>query len=123
VVIGEPQISEVVAPPAAIYSVDPSVAPGNTRQVDWEARGMTVAVQRTITENGATRVDTLRSKYQPWRAVYLVGSESQVPATPTPANPATEAVTATGEITDAAGEIILEPTATPVSEEAEPTPP
>jgi hypothetical protein len=95
VVIGAPQISDVVAPAPPIYAVDPSVATGGRRQVDWETEGMTVAVQRTITENGETRVETLKSKYQPWRAVYLVGSEAELPPTPT--------VKSAGEVTATAG--------------------
>jgi hypothetical protein len=39
-----------------------------------------VQVTRTIVENGQTRTETLTSKYQPWRAIYNVGSESQIPS-------------------------------------------
>jgi hypothetical protein len=56
---------------------------------------MTVTVTRTITGGGETRTETLVSKYQPWRAVYLVGSEADIPAsaraTATPEAPAGEA--------------------------------
>ena len=41
---------------------------------------MTVEVTRTIVDGGGTRTETLTSKYQPWRAIYLVGSESDIPA-------------------------------------------
>ena len=41
---------------------------------------MTVAVERTIIEDATTRTDTIVSQYQPWRAVYLVGSAADVPA-------------------------------------------
>lgn len=95
VVISEPEITDIVAPEPPIYAVDPSVATGERRQVDWEKEGMTVAVQRTITENGETRVETLKSKYQPWRAVYLVGSEAELPPTPTPTVKSADGVTAT----------------------------
>ena len=52
--------------------------------MDWEKEGMTVNVTRTIVENGTTRTDTLVSNYEPWRAVYLVGPGTEIPATPTP---------------------------------------
>jgi hypothetical protein len=54
---------------------------------------MTTVVTRTIVENGTTRTDTLRSVYQPWRAVYLIGPGTNVPDAPatTPASePAAE---------------------------------
>lgn len=73
VTVSKPEITDVVKPEAPIYTVDDSLATGQTKQVEWQKDGMTVTVTRTIVENGTTRTDTLRSKYQPWRAVYLVG--------------------------------------------------
>ena len=85
VTVSAPKISDVLPAPAALYTVDESLAPGVREQVDWAKEGMTVEVVRTITENGTTRTDTLRSKYQPWQAVYLVGPGTDVPtATATP---------------------------------------
>ncbi len=88
VTIGAPVQSDLKPAPPPLYTVDPSLAPGQRRQVDWEKPGMTVKITRTIVENGQTRTDTLTSVYQPWRAVYLVGSEADIPAsaraTPTP---------------------------------------
>lgn len=80
VVIGEPVQTNVVPPPPPLYTVDPSLAPGQIKQVEWAKPGMTVAVTRTITQNGQTRTETLTSQYQPWRAIYLVGSEADIPA-------------------------------------------
>lgn len=80
VIIGEPVQSNIQPAPPPLYTVDTSLAPGQRRQVDWEKPGMTVTVTRTIIENGQTRTDTLVSKYQPWRAIYLVGSEADIPA-------------------------------------------
>jgi vancomycin resistance protein YoaR len=85
VTLGAPEISDVAEPPAPVYTVDASLAAGQRKQVDWAKRGMTVKIRRTIVENGETRTDTLTSKYQPWRAVYLVAPGAEVPATPTPA--------------------------------------
>lgn len=98
VYVSEPVISDVVAAPPPLYTVDASVAPGQRKQVDWEKPGMTATVTRTIVEGGATRSETLVSKYQPWKAVYLVGSEADLPAS-VPA--AASAQTATVEIAPA----------------------
>jgi vancomycin resistance protein YoaR len=84
VTVSKPEIKDVVAPEPPQYVVDESLALGEKEQVDWEKEGMTVAVTRTIVENGTTRTDTLTSNYQPWRAVYLVGPGTEIPATPTP---------------------------------------
>jgi len=73
VTVSKPEITDVIKPEAPVYTVDESLTTGQTKQVEWQKDGMTVSVTRTIIENGTTRTDTLRSKYQPWRAVYLVG--------------------------------------------------
>ena len=79
VLISEPVITEMQEPPEAAYQVDEGLPQGEIKQVEWPKEGMTVAVERTITEDGASRSDTLISQYQPWRAIYLVG-----PGTPLP---------------------------------------
>jgi vancomycin resistance protein YoaR len=93
VTIGEPVISDVKEPGEPVYRVDESLAPGERRQVEYAQRGMTVTVERTVTENGQTRVDKIVSNYQPWNAVYLVAPGTEIPATPTPQ--ATAEITAT----------------------------
>ena len=82
VTVSQPEITDVVRPEAPVYTVDESLATGQTKQVEWEKEGMSVTVTRTIVENGTTRTDTLKSEYQPWQAVYLVGPGT---LTPTPA--------------------------------------
>jgi vancomycin resistance protein YoaR len=96
VTVGKPVISNVKPPPEAVYTVDPTLAPGQRKQVEWAKEGMDVVVTRTIVENGQTRTDTITSRYQPWRAVYLVGPgtdtpQSQTAATTAPAESAAEA--------------------------------
>ncbi len=85
-----PVITDVKEPGDVVYKVDESLAPGERKQVEYAQRGMTVTVDRTIVENGQSRVDKIVSKYQPWNAVILVSSGTEIPATPTPA---AEAVT------------------------------
>jgi vancomycin resistance protein YoaR len=118
VIVGAPVQSDITPAPAPLYSVDDTLAPGQRKQVDWAKQGMTVTVQRTIIEGGNTRTETLVSKYQPWRAVYLVGSADDIPvearSAPAPAAPsvettpdaAPEAATEAATETPAAGTII-----------------
>lgn len=77
--IGEPVISEVTEPEAALYQVDEELAPGEIEQVEWPKEGMTVTVERTIIEDGRQRVDAITSYYQPWRAIYLMGPGTRPP--------------------------------------------
>jgi hypothetical protein len=78
---------------------------------------MTVEVTRTLIEGGETRTETLVSKYQPWRAVYLVGSEADIPASARSA--VTESVTLEDDGTDEGAEATIDAT-TPVTEETAP---
>jgi vancomycin resistance protein YoaR len=89
VTVSKPDIKDVKPPPPPQYVVDESLAKDEKKQVDWEKEGMAVTVTRTIVENGTTRTDTLASNYEPWRAVYLVGPGTEIPATPTPTAEAT----------------------------------
>jgi len=73
-----------VQPEPAQYVVDETLTAGEKEQVDWAKEGMAVTVTRTIVEEGTTRTDTLNSTYEPWRAVYLVGPGTEIPATPPP---------------------------------------
>lgn len=72
VIVGEPVITDREAPGDPVYQVDESLDPGVRKQVEWPKDGMTATVERTIIENGQNRTDTLTSRYQPWRAVWLV---------------------------------------------------
>ena len=69
-----PEISNVRKPEPPLYQVDPALAPGFKKQVDWAVDGRDVVVTRVITQGDQVlRQDKFVSKYQPWRAVYLVG--------------------------------------------------
>ncbi|MGQ9754134.1 MAG: VanW family protein [Thermaceae bacterium] len=60
--------------------LDPSLPPGTVQQVDFAAEGMTVLWKRTVFyADGRQRTDTLRSTYQPWGAVFLVGPNPEPP--------------------------------------------
>jgi len=95
VMISSPVQSDVKEPEPPEYRIDESLAEGQRKQVEWQQKGMTVTVTRTIVENGTTRTDTVVSHYQPWRAVYLVAPGTEIPATPTPSVTETAVVTGT----------------------------
>lgn len=53
---------------------DPSLPVGAVKQVDFAAEGLTLLWKRTVRyRDGRERSDLLRSIYQPWGAVFLVG--------------------------------------------------
>ncbi len=59
-----------------IYRDDPTLPKGQTRQIEWARDGLDVTVYRIIKVNGVeVRRDTFFSRYQPWQAVYLVGTK------------------------------------------------
>ncbi len=82
--VGVPNRTAVIEPEPPTYRVNEALALGERKQVEWEQKGMTVTVERTIVENGTTRTDTLTSVYSPWQAVFEVGPGTEIPATPTP---------------------------------------
>lgn len=103
VTISDPVQSEVKTPEPPEYRIDELLDAGQRKQVEWEQKGMTVTVTRTILENGTTRTDTIVSRYQPWRAVYLVAPGTEIPTTPTPAETTTLTATAVVSGTAAPG--------------------
>jgi vancomycin resistance protein YoaR len=59
-----------------VYRDDPTLPKGQTKQIEWPKDGLDVTIYRVIKENGVeVRRDTVFSRYQPWQAVYLVGTK------------------------------------------------
>lgn len=59
-----------------IYRDDPTLPKGQTKQIEWPRDGLDVTVYRIIKVNGVeVQRDTFFSRYQPWQAVYLVGTK------------------------------------------------
>lgn len=79
VTVGQPVISDIVEAGEPVYQEDESLATGQIKQVETAKRGLTVTVERTIVENGESRVDKIVSVYQPWSAVFLVGPGTPIP--------------------------------------------
>lgn len=63
------------APLPTIYQDDPTLPLGTKKQVDWSASGAKVSFDYKVTRGGEILQDrTFYSTYQPWAAVYLVGT-------------------------------------------------
>jgi hypothetical protein len=50
------------------------MASGEVKQVDWQAEGAEINVDRTVTRDGKVILqDSVHTKYEPWQAVYEYG--------------------------------------------------
>ena len=79
--IGEPTITNVQPAPKPLYQEDKTLAAGVIKQVDWAVNGLDAVVVRTVRNgDGTEHEDTFKSHYQPWRAVYLYGPGTELPA-------------------------------------------
>lgn len=79
--LSKPEISNVRPPEPPIYQEDSSLPRGTIKQVEWAKDGQDVVVRRTIrTGDGKVVEDRFVSKYQPWRAVFLYGPGTPLPA-------------------------------------------
>ncbi len=76
VTVGKPVILSQTPPLPDVHQDDPTLPKGTVKQVDWSAWGAKVYFTRTVTRNGQTLIsETFKSNYQPWAAVYLVGTK------------------------------------------------
>ena len=67
------QWGAIPAPPP-LYQDDPSLAPGQEKQIDWAAPGLNVKFDYRVTRNEEVLFEkTFHSNYRPWQAVYLRG--------------------------------------------------
>ncbi len=64
----------LVEPPDPLYKENPSLSRGEIEQVDWEAQGADVTVNRAVYKNNTIYLqDNFFTHYEPWRAVYEYG--------------------------------------------------
>lgn len=78
-----PLITNVVPHGPDIYEEDPTLPQGTVKQVDWAVDGADVTVKRLVTRNGEVLYeDMVFTRYEPWQAVYKVGTSP--PASPSP---------------------------------------
>jgi vancomycin resistance protein YoaR len=74
--ITEPVVTGLVKPPEPLYQDDPTLPKGVTKQVDWSAWGANSYFTRTVTrDESVIYEDTFSSTYQPWKAIFLVGTK------------------------------------------------
>lgn len=74
--ISKPSITNQIAPPEPLYQDDPTLPKGVVTQVEFPAWGASVVFTRTVKKgNDVMFTDTFSSRYQPWRAVFLVGTK------------------------------------------------
>jgi len=65
----------VVAHGPAEYQNDSTLPAGTVKQIDWAHDGVDVTVKRIVRQDGEVlHDDTFFSRYQPWKAVFLVGT-------------------------------------------------
>jgi vancomycin resistance protein YoaR len=69
-----PRVTEVTAPAATVFEVNPDLQFGQSVQVDWPAQGAYVEVTRVIldTNGQVLNREIFASRYQPWGAVIQV---------------------------------------------------
>lgn len=79
VIVGEPEIKNEVEHGPPIYEKDPSLPKGAIKQVDWAKDGLDVSVTRLVKQGDKIIHDeVIYSHYQPWRAIYKVGTEGDI---------------------------------------------
>ncbi len=72
----EPIQDRIIKHGPAIYTDDPTLKKGTTKQIDFAHDGMDVTVWRKIIVNGqVVKRDKFFSRYEPWVARYLVGTK------------------------------------------------
>ncbi len=74
--ISDSVVTNQSAPPEPLYQDDPSLPKGTVRQIDFPAWGANVSFTRTVTRGDELLYDDVfKTSYQPWRAIYLVGTK------------------------------------------------
>ncbi len=68
----------IVAAPAPLFELNPSLKKNEIKQVDWAADGADATIVRTVWKNGAVYfTDTFTTHYEPWQAVCQYGPETE----------------------------------------------
>jgi vancomycin resistance protein YoaR len=71
----KPTITNVTPAPEDLYQDDPTLPAGQTKQIDYAARGAKVTFSYKVVRNGEILTDkNFVSNYKPWQAIYLRGT-------------------------------------------------
>lgn len=74
--VSKPVITSQSPAPATVYVDDPTLPKGTKKQIDWSASGAKVNFDYKVERGGEVLFERkFISNYQPWRAVYLVGTK------------------------------------------------
>jgi hypothetical protein len=70
-------VTNVSPAPAPLYQDEPTLQKGVVKQVDFAASGASVNFTRTVKSSSGEIMfkDNFNSRYQPWRAIFLVGTK------------------------------------------------
>ncbi|NJN94041.1 MAG: hypothetical protein HC875_08065 [Anaerolineales bacterium] len=75
VTVSEPDMGKPIKHGPPLYEKDPTLPLGMTKQVDWAVDGLDVSITRTVKEGDKViHQDEIFSHYEPWRAVFKVGT-------------------------------------------------
>lgn len=73
--ISKPTVGNRISAPADRFQDDPTLPRGTVKQVDYSAEGADAYFTRKVFKDDRLIIDdSFKSHYQPWQAVYLVGS-------------------------------------------------
>jgi vancomycin resistance protein YoaR len=76
--ITEPELFGYRSAPPAEYIEDASLKPGEVKQVDFSASGITSSFSRVVKRNGEELYnDNFTTTYSPWKAIFLKGPEKK----------------------------------------------
>jgi vancomycin resistance protein YoaR len=71
----------IVDAPEPEYHENPDLSQGEIKQVDWQAQGADVTVNRTVLRGGNVYFqDTIVTHYEPWADVYEYGPGTELPS-------------------------------------------
>jgi len=78
--------TNLVEPPKPLYKENSALDNGEIKQVDWEAQGADITVNRMVFRGGVLYFqDSFITHYEPWRAVYEYGPGTEgIPQQTTP---------------------------------------
>lgn len=74
--ISQPLVKNTTPPPDDLRQDDLTLPKGEIKQIDWKAPGADVSFSRTVKRADQVLInETFSSHYQPWQAIFLVGTK------------------------------------------------